>query len=120
MYKYHMDRPLCPACNQRFRAVNCHRDGKIYYRSRCEACLRRGRKIKPAQPKWQLEGYKKKPACDRCGFRAKVSAQLLVYHTDGDMRNCQVRNLRTICQNCAVEVQRLDLPWKAGELEADR
>ena len=70
-------------------------------------------------PRWQLDGYKKKSACDRCGFRARYSAQLIVYHVDGDMTNSVVRNLKTICQNCAVEITKVDLPWRPGDLTPD-
>jgi hypothetical protein len=115
-----MDRPLCLNCKQRFRAVNCHRNGKIYYRKMCENCLKRRKKIKPTVPKWTETGYQKKPACDRCGFRSKYAAQLLVYHIDGNMNNAAPKNLRTICQNCVIEVTKLDLPWRAGDLEPDR
>lgn len=112
-------RPTCPACNQRPRAIAYHRNDKIYYRSRCENCNRKNKKIKQAVPRWQLSGYKKKPACDRCGFKAKYSAQLLVYHVDGNMNNSAVRNLKTICLNCTQEIKRADLPWQPGDLEPD-
>ena len=115
-----MNRPICQACNQRPCAINYSRDGITHYRSRCGQCVSKNRKIKPAQPRWQLSGYKKKPTCDRCGFRAKHSAQLLVYHVDGNLKNNNVLNLKTVCLNCSVEVKRADLPWKPGDLEPDR
>ena len=114
-----MDRPVCPACNQRLRAINCYRDGKVYYRSKCSYCISRGRKIKPATPRWQASGYKKKTTCDRCGFKSKYASQLLVYHVDGNMNNSTVRNLKTVCLNCTEEVKRADLPWRPGDLEPD-
>ena len=112
-------RPMCLACNQRFRAVAYHKDDKIQYRRLCEYCIKRRKKLKTPDPKWQLNGYKKKPTCDRCGFRAKYAAQLLVYHVDGNMNNSSVRNLKTVCQNCVVEVAKSTLPWKAGDLAPD-
>lgn len=112
-------RPVCPACKQRLCAVNCYRDDKIYYRSRCDYCIRKGRKIKPARPQWESAGYKKKPTCDRCGFRAKFAGQLLVYHADGNLHNTGLRNLKTVCQNCIIEIAKTDLPWTAGDLEPD-
>ena len=114
-----MIRPTCPACNQRPRAINCHRGDKVYYRSRCEVCVKKNKKIKPPVPRWQSAGYKKKPACDKCGFRARYSAQLLVYCVDGNLHNTDVRNLKTVCLNCVEEIKRSDLPWKAGDLEPD-
>lgn len=115
-----MNRPICKACGQRFCAINLHREGRIYYRSRCEHCIRRGKKIKTPDPRWKQAGYKKKTVCDRCGFRAKYSAQLMVYHVDGNLNNTDTKNLKTVCQNCAVEIPKLDLTWKSGDLEPDR
>lgn len=112
-------RPMCLACKQRLRAVAYHRDGRVQYRRLCEWCIRRNKKIKPAEPRWKLVGYKKKPACDLCGFRARYSAQLLVYHVDGNLNNNAIRNLKTICQNCAEEVKRTNTIWRAGDLESD-
>jgi len=114
-----MERPTCLACSQRFCAVNYHRDGVAHYRSRCDHCIKRGRRQKPPEARWVKSGYKKKPTCDRCGFRAKYAAQLLVYHVDGNMNNSAVRNLKTVCQNCVVEVAKSNLAWKAGDLEPD-
>jgi hypothetical protein len=81
--------------------------------------LKKNRKIKPPEPRWRAAGYKKKNTCDRCGFRSKYSAQLIVYHVDSNMNNATVRNLKTICQNCVVDVKKTDLPWRPGDLEPD-
>jgi hypothetical protein len=54
-----------------------------------------------------------------CGFRAKFSAQLMVYHMDGNLNNNILRNLKTVCQNCAVEIKKIDRTWRAGDLEPD-
>lgn len=117
--KYTMKRPLCPACQQRSCAVNYHKDGVPHYRSRCEHCIKKNKKVPVPKPRWQASGYKKKPACDKCGFRARYSAQLLVYHIDSNLHNSDVRNLKTICLNCAEELKRSDLPWTRGDLEPD-
>jgi hypothetical protein len=100
--------------------VNCHRGDKIYYRSRCDNCIRKDRRQKPTEPRWKQAGYKKKMICDRCGFRAKVQAQTLVYHVDGNLNNSELRNLRSVCLNCTAEIMREDLPWRRGDLEEDR
>jgi hypothetical protein len=110
---------MCSVCNQRPKAVNCYRGSKVYYRSRCDICIKKNKKLKPAVPRWQLAGYKKKPTCDRCGFRARHSSQLAVYHVDGNLNNCNLRNLRTVCLNCVVDVNRSDEPWRPGDLEPD-
>lgn len=110
---------MCLACNQRPRAVAYHCNNRVQYRRLCEYCIRRGRQIKPPEPRWKTAGYKKKQMCDRCGFRAKYSGQLIVYHVDGNMNNTTLRNLKTVCQNCVVEIAKSDLPWRPGDLEPD-
>jgi hypothetical protein len=117
--KYLTMRPLCQACNQRFCAINCYKNNQVYYRSRCDYCIRRNKKIKIPEARWKKAGYKKKILCDRCGFRSKYSAQLVVYHVDGNMNNSALRNLKTVCQNCIIEIAKTDLPWKPGDLEPD-
>ena len=112
-------RPICLACNQRPRAVAYHRGESIQYRKLCEYCIKRGRHTKPSEPRWKTAGYKKKPTCDRCGFRARFAAQLLVYHVDGNLHNTGLRNLKTVCQNCVVEIAKTDLPWAVGDLAPD-
>jgi hypothetical protein len=44
---------------------------------------------------------------------------LLVYHVDGNLHNTALRNLKTICQNCVIEVEKTDLPWQVGDLAPD-
>jgi hypothetical protein len=112
-------RPICLSCNQRPRAVAYHRKDSVQYRRLCEYCIKRGKRIRPPEPRWRVAGYKKKPTCDRCGFRAKFSAQLLVFHVDGNLHNTALRNLKTVCQNCVIEVAKTDLPWQVGDLEPD-
>jgi hypothetical protein len=112
-------RPLCKVCNKNPAAINGYHNEKLYYRSRCNVCIRQDKKIKPARPRWHTAGYKKKPTCDRCGFRARHHIQLVVYHVDGDLNNCETRNLKTVCLNCIAEVVRLELPWRAGDITPD-
>jgi len=112
-------RPICPACNQRPRAINCKRKGKYYYLSRCSVCNAIKKRIPKPTPKWQLNGYKKKPACDKCGFKARYSAQLMVFHIDGNLNNSAIRNLKTICLNCRVDIEKANLIWHHGDLEPD-
>jgi hypothetical protein len=38
---------------------------------------------------------------------------------DGDLNNTALRNLRTLCRNCAEEVVRVEVTWRAGDLEPD-
>ena len=112
-------RPLCKSCGKNPSAINGYHRDKIYYRSRCNSCIRKARKLKPSIPRWQSAGYKKKAVCDRCGFRAKHHSQLLVYHVNGNLNDCELRNLKTVCLNCAALLTRQDLPWQRGDLEPD-
>ena len=113
-------RPLCLACNQRPRAIAYHKNNRVQYRKLCDYCIRRSKRIPVPVPKWQQSGYKKKTVCDRCGYKSKWAGQLLVYHVDGNLNNNGIRNLKTICLNCTIDIKRSDLPWKAGDLEPDR
>jgi hypothetical protein len=112
-------RPLCKVCGKAAAAINGYHNNKIYYRSRCNQCIRKDRKQKPGVPRWQLSGYRKKSSCDRCGFQARHASQLMVYHVNGDLADSELRNLKTVCLNCAVLITRLDLPWRRGDLEPD-
>lgn len=115
-------RPLCPTCQQRPCAVAYNRNQRTYFRSLCDHCLRKKKQRvrRPVTPRWKSAGYRKKTQCDRCHFRARVQSQLMVYHVDGDCNNVDLRNLRTVCLNCAHEITKLDLPWRRGDLEEDR
>lgn len=112
-------RPICNICKQRPKAIAYHKYGRIYYRSMCSQCIRKNKKLKVPKMRWELSGYKKKTVCDRCGFRSRWAAQMLVFHTDGNLNNNVVQNLKSICQNCVVDVAKSDLPWKQGDLETD-
>ena len=112
-------RPLCELCNSRPRAVAYHKYDRVYYRSRCSACIAKNRRQKKPVPRWETAGYKKKPACDRCGFKARHHSQLLVLHVDGDLNNCELRNLRTVCLNCVADLQRSKSIWRPGDLQPD-
>jgi hypothetical protein len=112
-------RPICQICNQRATAIAYHRNEKIYYRSTCGQCLKKSQHKRVPKTRWQLNGYKKKAVCERCGFRAKFSAQLQVYHVDGNLHNTSVNNLKTVCLNCTVEIKKSDLPWRPGDLVPD-
>jgi len=112
-------RPTCQACGQRPCAVNYYRDDVAHYRSRCENCQRKNKGLKKRTPQWAAAGYKKKMTCDRCGFRAKYSAQILVYHVDGKLNNSETKNLKSVCKNCEVELSKSDLPWRPGDLAPD-
>ena len=114
--KYNM-RPLC-VCGQRPAAVNYIKDGKTYYRKKCESCLKYNT-VGYGIPKWKMSGYSKKEFCEKCGFKSKHSEQFNVFHVDGDLSNCRPSNLKTICANCQRIVQKEGIKWKQGDLLPD-
>ena len=111
-----MKRPLCKTCRKKPAAVNYKRNGVTHYRSKCDTCLT-GKKI--VVPSWMQSGYKKKMACDHCGFKASISQQITVFYIDGNLRNNNWINLRSICANCAIEINEKGLPWKEEPIKPD-
>ena len=118
-YKYYMLRPICKTCGKNHCAVNYIREGVTHYRSGCDECGRKRKKLKARTPRWQGAGYKKKPTCDLCGFRSVLSNQITVFHIDGDLDNCNLTNLRSICLNCVEVVKKKEVTWKRGDLQVD-
>ena len=113
-------RPICNICHKNPVAVNyLSKDGVTHYRTLCDTCKRKGRGVKPPVPSWVKGGYKKKPHCEKCGFKAKYTDQLVVYHIDGNLGNNGHGNLKTICCNCQVEIAKEGLGWKQGALIPD-
>lgn len=112
-------RKICEICGKKPVAVNYKMHGKIYYRSKCDTCCRKKRGKPAPKPRWMLEGYKKKPHCEKCGFKAKLKEQLFVYHIDGNLNNTSTPNLKTVCANCQYEVAREGLGWRQGDLVPD-
>lgn len=108
-------RPLCK-CGIRPAAVNYHKNGKTFYRSKCETCVY-GKECNI--PRWYKSGYRKKLKCDKCGFASKYQEQFNVYHIDGDLNNCRPANLKTVCANCQRLLQKEGVQWKQGDLVPD-
>ena len=109
-------RPLCD-CKLRPAAINYKKNGRTYYRKKCETCLRNG--SKHGVPKWKQRGYTKKDSCEKCGFKSKHAEQFNVYHMDGNLDNCSILNLKTICANCQRIMQKQGVRWKQGDLLPD-
>jgi len=118
-YKYYMLRPICKTCGKNHCAVNYIRKGVTHYRSGCDACGRKRKKLKARTPRWQGAGYNKKLTCDLCGFRSILSNQITVFHIDGNLDNCNLINLRSICLNCVEVVKKKEVTWKRGDLQVD-
>lgn len=110
-------RPLC-VCKQRPAAINYRKGNKVYYRRKCETCLKHGQ-VGYGVPQWKLAGYVKKQQCEKCGFKSKHSEQFDVYHIDGNLENCLPNNLKTICANCQRIMQKQGVAWKQGDLLPD-
>lgn len=109
-------RDLCKKCQRRPVAINYKKADRVFYRSICDHCAK---DFKTNRPSWLNTGYKKKTACDRCGFKSEDLNQLDVYHIDGDVNNCRYENLKTVCANCQRLLHKLKLPWKRGDLTPD-
>ena len=110
-------RPLC-VCGQRPAAINYKKEGKTYYRKKCEICLKHGG-YAYGIPKWITAGYEKKNYCEKCNFKSKHEEQFNVYHIDGNLENCRPSNLKTICANCQRILQKEGVRWKQGDLTPD-
>jgi hypothetical protein len=106
-------RPLC-SCGRAPVAINYYKEGKPFYRSQCGVCSR-GVKI----ARWQQAGYKKKNTCDKCGFKSPHLEVFNVFHVDGDLNNCRLQNLKTVCSNCQRILHREGVKWKQGDLVPD-
>jgi hypothetical protein len=112
-------RPICKTCNKNFCAINYIRAGVTHYRSKCDECGRKQKKLKPRKANWQRSRYKKKATCDLCGFHSVYPSQLTVFHIDGNLENIDLVNLRTICLNCIEIVKRKNVTWRRGDLVVD-
>jgi hypothetical protein len=114
-----LKRNLCPICHANPVAVNYIRDGVHHYRNSCASCARKGRKLRSEPPAWAKSGYKKKTQCERCGFKIKLAEQSTVFYVDGNLKNNNWLNLKTVCLNCQQEVYQSRLPWKTGPITPD-
>ena len=115
-----MERPLCKNCKVRPAAINYIRKGKRHYRSKCGHCIRAITHPKqPQVPSWQRSGYKKKMVCEVCSFRAKDHRQIAVLYVDGNLKNNNWPNLKSVCANCVIEITIKGLGWKEDAIRPD-
>lgn len=110
-------RPLC-ICGFRPAAINYVKNNKIYYRKKCERCLKHNN-VAVGIPLWKQRGYLKKNLCEKCGYKSKYEEQFNVYHIDGNLKNCKISNLKTICANCQRILYKEGIKWKQGDLIPD-
>jgi len=121
MINIYMDRPLCASCHGNPVAINYKSGDKVRYRKICNACINKGKKGKPAAAAWQRAGYTKKPACEKCNFKSKHTEQLFVFYLDGNLKNNNWSNLKTVCANCRIEINKAKIKttWRESPLSAD-
>ena len=113
-------RPLCVECKSKPRAYAYKKGNKIYWRKLCDACNRKKSKKKIGGiTALQRSGYRKKSKCELCGFKARNQLQLDVLFVDGNLRNTNNTNLKTVCANCQRLTSVRRLGWKIGDLVAD-
>jgi len=112
-------RPLCQECNSKPAAYNYRRGNKIYYRKKCDSCIRKSNSSSITTPAWQRSGYAKNKSCEMCGFTAQHPHQLDVYYVDGNMTNNNNRNLKTVCANCNRLLHVKKQGWRQGDLVSD-
>lgn len=114
-----LTRELCPHCQINLVAVNYINNGTTHYRNSCSTCIRRKKKLKPEPTAWQRAGYVKKVACERCNFKFKLLTQSVIFYVDGNLKNNNWLNLKTVCLNCQREVYHLRLGWQASPIQSD-
>ena len=113
-----MTRPLCFVCRANLAAINYYSHGKIRYRKLCSGCLRKGKKTKEV-PGWVRAGYKKKLICEKCNYKAKTPQLIFVFYLDGNLKNNDWSNLRSVCANCRNELHYSKTTWRESPLVAD-
>lgn len=113
-----MQRPLCNTCCGNPAAVNYKLGDKTYYRKTCAGCARKHKRTKEL-PGWAKNGYKKKLTCERCNFKAHTLHQIFVYYIDGNLKNNNWLNLRSVCANCRIDINQGKTTWRESPLVAD-
>jgi len=114
------NRPLCQECNSKPAAYNYRRGDKIYYRKKCDSCIRKTNTSHITTPAWQRAGYTKGKSCEMCGFTAQHPHQLDVYYVDANMNNNSPTNLKTVCATCNRLFHAKKQGGRQGSLTADR
>ena len=83
-----MQRTKC-SCGNLVEKSHTKACGTPVYRDICRTCRGRYR-----------YGIQKGNKCEECGFIPEVMAQLEIDHIDGNNKNNDKENLRTLCCNC--------------------
>ena len=109
-------RPLCVSCRKAAAAINYYKNGRTFYRKKCDSCANGRSK---GLPRWYLSGYRQKDFCEKCGYKSRHREVFNVYHLDGDLDNCRPSNLKTICANCQRTLHQEGRRWSQGDLTPD-
>lgn len=75
--------------------------GEERWRSRCQKCLRAGRK--------QKKGY-----CEHCLVVPKDKRELQIDHIDKNPSNNDLSNLQTLCAKCHIVKTNLNKDWMSN------
>jgi hypothetical protein len=89
------NRPFCKQCKSALAKANgITKNGFKKWHKYCSGCAKAA-----YNPKY---GYllHKKPQCEACGFIAVDKCQLDVVYRDGNKKNKDKSNIKTICANC--------------------
>ncbi len=94
-------RPLCEHCKVTLAKSNGKsKHGFTKWHKYCVDCSKAAYNTK--------HGYllHKKNKCERCGFVPEDKCQLDVVYKDGDRKNKEKSNLKTLCANCDRIIQK--------------
>lgn len=114
-----LKRCLCPVCRENPVAINYIRNGVTHYRNKCASCIRKNKNQRLPPPGWVRSGYKKKANCELCNFKFELASQSNVYYIDGNLKNNNWVNLKTICLNCQQKIYAMGVGWRAGPIVPD-
>lgn len=101
-------RPKCQCGNLRKKGIKSKTTGDQLYSSYCSPCLRKMHKqgvygknggVARVLTRNITREFKKRH-CECCGFIPVHTCQLDVDHIDGNHKNNEASNLKTLCANC--------------------
>jgi 5-methylcytosine-specific restriction endonuclease McrA len=105
--KYHGGRKIqgyC-GCGRLLASKGVGPDGQRRYRSSCDVCRHRARKMKD-------------PYCNSCGIVPRDKSILEVDHKDGDRSNNRSKNLQTLCKPCHITKTKAKKDWMGKNAKA--